>query len=175
MEIPELLPGDIILSRSNAPISRLIRWFGKKQTGNARVSHAAMAVSNKLLTESLFRVTVGPIAKYHGQPCIVYRMVGLSDHEREMIALKAVSVEGKRYGWAKIPLFALDSLFRTYLFTSRVGVTSFKVCSELIAWAYEKTLAYKPFGLGWRSISPDIIDDYCSHSAYWNVIYDNLA
>lgn len=178
-EVPELEAGDIILTRANTLLSKAIRWFEKKRSGDSRFSHAALALgeltTQEEVIESLIKVTRGPLSKYNGQQIIVYRMKGLTDKQRNEIVLKAVSVEKEGYAWFKIPLFAMDSIFRTYFFTRYFGLSNFKVCSELIAWAYETVLGKKPFGLGWRSVSPDVIDDFCANGPLnWEVIYSSL-
>lgn len=174
--IPKLLAGDIILSRQDKFFSRVIRWFGKQKTGEAGYSHAAMALGELTLEpaviESLFRVVQSPLTKYEGQEIVVYRMKSIDQMTRNRIAARALSVSNEGYGVLKIPLFAMDSVFKTYWFTSTFGVSSFKVCSNLIAWSYEKVLSRLPFGIGWRSVSPDGIDDMCRISHEWEKIYE---
>lgn len=189
--LPDLLPGDIILSRQNNWLSKSIRWFGKRATGSARFSHAAMALGHLTekpeCIEALWKVTRSPLSKYENQEIVVYRMKNLDIGVRNEIALRAISIEQQAYGLLKIPLFALDGVFKTYFFTSHFGLSHYKVCSELAAWAYEKTFdKFKktvladlckrlgknpPFKKGWRSISPDFLDDHCSKSPYWEILY----
>lgn len=179
--IPKLLPADIILSCSDAWISKQIRDVGKLASGSCRVSHASLALGNLTekpeCIESLWKVTRSPISKYENEQIVIWRNKTLSRGKRNEIALKMVSIERDGYGLLKLPLFFLDAVFKTYFFTQHFGVSNFKVCSEAIAWAYEKALN-KPsyFGCGWRSVSPDIIDDQCSANVKeWECVYDSIS
>ena len=162
--LSDLKAGDIILTRSDTLLSRIIRWAGKKRTGAARVSHAAMALGDLVVpascVESLWRVEVSPLSKYDGQEMIVWRLIDMTDEERERMAVRALTQCNMSYDVFKILLFLLDCLFRTYFFTRLFGISNYKVCSNLIAWAREKENGRK-FGIGWRSVQPDTIDDWC--------------
>ena len=76
--IPKLLPGDIILSRSNTWLSKQIRNFGKIKTGSCRISHSALAlgglVSPPQVIESLWKVTRNPLKKYEGQEIVIWQI-----------------------------------------------------------------------------------------------------
>src|SRR3989304_3442715 len=140
MPIPKLKPADIILSRTDAWLSKAIRAFEKKRTGSARFSHAAMALGDltekQEVIESLWKIQRSPLAKYEKESIVVYRHKLLTDAERREIAFEALAVSNDAYAVLKIPLFMLDSAFNTYFFTSKLGVSSFKVCSNLAAFSY---------------------------------------
>ena len=187
MPIPKLKPCDIILSRTDAWLSKAIRAFEKKRTGSARFSHAAMALGDltekQEVIESLWKIQRSPLAKYEKESIIIYRHKLLTDIERREISLIALSVSNAPYALLKIPLFALDAAFNTYFFTSKLGISSFKVCSNLAAWSYHQYFKQKSedlftsgvpfpknswqkryaengvFDTGWKSTSPDTIDD----------------
>lgn len=167
MEIPNLKlePGDVILTRSPSVLSRIIRLAGIRRTGEARVSHAAIALGNMIkppsCVEALWTVTISPLRKYLDQEIVVWRLSALSRLSRERIAIKALTRCNRLYAPLKLPLFLLDSIFRTYFFTRTFGITNYQVCSELFAWAVEKVTNEKAFGIGWRSVQPDTIDDWC--------------
>ena len=196
-KIPTLLPGDILLSRSKTWISKAIRYFEKRKTGAAGYSHAALSIvglsEKPEVIEALWSVTRGPLEKYEGQEIVIYRHKQLTPGQRNEIALAAISRERKGYGITKIPLFALDSIFRPYRFTKWFGVSNFQVCSELIGWAYHhpfkklpapslaanpwlepfaRDMAFNKKG-GWRSTTPDDIDDYCRDNADWQVVFNS--
>lgn len=161
----KLWPGDCILSSSATVISKTIRFFGNKKHGKARVSHASVYTRDGLVVESLVKVRVRPIEKYHKQNLIIWRipdsMIGGKNpmDVRLNVAKAILLTAGDSYGWLKIPLFALDSIFDTYFFTSRIGISNFKVCSNLWAWGWEKVGKIN-FGFPWRSASPDRLDDW---------------
>lgn len=179
LESLNLLPGDILLSRKNTWLSRTIRKFGKIKTGSAKVSHAALCLGKLTekpeVIEALWKVIRNPLSKYDKEQIVIFRKRGLNQAQRNEIALKCISVENQAYGILKLPLFALDSLTHSYFFTQTFGLSNYKVCSNLIAWAYEKAAGIK-FGVGWRSVQPDTIYDFCvSKQQDWEIILNGLS
>jgi hypothetical protein len=169
--VPSLLPGDCINTASQSWISKMIRDFGKMRSGDAQYSHTAIALGGGMCVESLWRVRVSLMTKYDDQTIIVWRIPddmilaanpGIDPLSvREAVAQQALLMAGDSYGLFKIPLFALDSVFRTYWFTQTFGLSSFKVCSQLFAYNWSK-IGNIDFGVNWRSISPDYLDDWFS-------------
>lgn len=151
------------LSKSKSFVSKTIRFFGKLQTGDARYSHSFMILDDKfILEEGFFGLRVRPIKKYLDQQVLVYRPKFLSQKASDRVkeeALKQVGTYKGIYGYAKIPLFALDSVFKTYWFTKHIGVKHFKVCSQFCAYLFYKYADYDEFK-NWRSLSPDGLDDF---------------
>lgn len=175
MGLPELLPGDIILSKNNTILSTVIRWFEGLQTRKARVSHAAMALGHGLVIESLWRVRINDLAKYEKQRIVVYRLKDHSDEERQNVARRAMKLAGDSYGLLKLPLFALDGLSSwtlrlfgwkkpVYFWTSKFGITNFRVCSQFLMYCWYK-FGNHSWPINWRSGSPDFLDDYCDQNA----------
>ena len=172
MNLPYLHPADIILSRSGTFFSKAIRFFEKLKSGSANYSHSAMCLSDREVIESLWRVTVNPTSKYENEDIVIYRPKFLTMDQKRSVVNRSLKIEGQAYGVLKIPLFAMDAVFKTYLFTQTFGISHFKVCSNLIAWAYYKELGHDDiFGTGWRSVSPDVIDDYCSR---WPLLWEKI-
>lgn len=186
----KLLPGDCINSRSNTLLSKLIRKAGRnnfpdyigQDLNSARVSHTALALGDGLCIESLWRVRINPISKYDGQKCVIWR---IPDHIienanpdmnpmqiRESVAKHALFSAGDSYGVLKIPLFLLDFAFNTYKFTSKLGISNFKVCSNLFAYVWHKH-GNIDFGRDWRSISPDYLDDMAIVEK-WDLVYSSI-
>ena len=179
-KLPPLIPGDIVLTNNRAfdgdtTFARLIGWFESwKDKAPADATHVAGSLGGHEIIESLGKVTRGSVWKYADIPIRVWRLKGIGYDKRVNIAARWDTVEHQKYAWTKIPLFALDSLFSTYFFTRTFGLSSFKVCSNLIAWAYEKEVGYK-FGAVWRSISPDDIDDFCAEHPEWGLVWDSMG
>lgn len=176
--IPKLLPADIILTRSNTWLSKAIRWFGKRKTGEAFVSHAAVALGDifgeQKIIESLSSVKLNPLSKYEGQRIIIYRPP-ISDEDRKRIADFLLTKEHKGgYAWLKLPLMALDSMVPgdNYPFTRIFGISHFKVCSQLYVYAFYK-LGIKLFHRNWREWSPDGICDFAAANR-WPLIYNSI-
>lgn len=183
MDLASILkPADIVLSTSATSWqSKIIRWFEKKQTGSARVSHASLSLVGisqvPELIESQWLVERVKTEEYNEKPIVVWRHRNLTDLQRSSITLRSVSLSNHPYGMLKLPLFGLDALFNTYWFTQHANITNFKVCSQLIAWTYYKELLEDSvFGIEWRSVSPDAIDDYCrNHPEEWESVYCSIS
>jgi hypothetical protein len=176
---PNLLEGDVLLTRNPGAFGVLIRFFEHWKSGEANASHAAAVIDGQgNLVESLVRVARSHLAKYDTTPARVWRNTRWSFAQRAAIAARVQTAVGEGYGWGKIALFALDCLVpgQRYPFTQLFGVTSFKVCSNLVAWAIEKETGNQAFGLPWRSVSPDAIDDWCGkHGGEWVLAHDSFA
>ena len=159
------------LSRSNTWLSKAIRWFGKHKTGNAQYSHAFLLFGDTVY-ESLWNgVKATKYRKYRGKPHVLYTPIFVTGKQSKVIEKYLLrlteSVKGS-YGYTKLPLFALDALFKTYKFTNRWSITSFKVCSQLACYCFYKKIKYYKFK-NWRSMSPDDIDDFCMiESSDWS-------
>jgi hypothetical protein len=166
-----VLPGDLILSRTNTLISKAIRFFESLQTQDAKYSHASMYIGNGLVIESLAQVRQNEIDKYNSQETRAWRLKDFTDEQRLQVAIFAMKQAGEGYGWLKIPLFALDAVATpivnlgkkekkpVYFFTKTLGITSFRVCSQFFAYCWYKVHKFD-WGVDWRSVSPDYLDDF---------------
>jgi hypothetical protein len=177
--LPLLKPGDIILLHSDSWMGRVIRWFEAKQTGHARVQHAAMALGGLMrqpaVLEALATVRRTPLSRYTDQQIIIYRHKHLPKAARCEIALEAVTRQGEPYAVLKLLLLAADALTGTTFFSRTFKITKLMVCSNVIAWAYERVLGFQPFNLPWQSVTPDHIDDTCSRNPEdWECLYDSI-
>lgn len=180
---PALQPGDILLTKSKTWLSWAIRWVESLETGQARVSHVALVLGDGLLIESLWKVSISEIKKYHDQPVVIYRLTeGIYSLDRIHVRIAAMKIAGATYGWLKIPLFALDAVSSymgrlfghkepIYFFTSTLGITNFRVCSQFVMYVWEKAGGYK-WPIPWKSGTPDFLDDYCAKNA--KKIYEDL-
>lgn len=175
MASPNLLPADVVLVRTPGFFGKAIRIFGIIATNDADVNHAQIALGNLLaepqVVESKWRIKRSPLGTKN---IVVWRHKTLSDNVRREVAMKAVEACGEHYGFLKIILFVLDAIFHTIWFTRKLGFTNFKVCSNLVGWAYDKTLGGQAFGEPWQSLTPDGIDDYCKRNPKWVKVYSSL-
>lgn len=179
--LPLLLPGDCGLTASRTWLSKAIRFFGKLQTGEANRSHAFAGINNVLVIEALVRVRINDFTKYEDQDFELWRLP-LSEQERLSFQLGMLKVAGDSYGWGKIPLHALDStasFFRNFWrkkddrkpvfwFTSKLGFSSFKDCSQLFVWGLHKFTEYRLRDgdhneVKWKTVSPDYLQDLLHH------------
>jgi len=130
----ELEAGDIFLTKGNAIISRLIRFFtrgiGEKRT---KVNHVGLIVSpgdlhTALVVEAIRFVTRRTLWAGYGPPktdCVaVFRANNLSDEDIRTITARAQSMVGAKYGWPKIIAHLLDwCLLGAYVFRRLVPRT----------------------------------------------------
>jgi hypothetical protein len=176
--MPHLFPADIVLTRGEGWMSKAIRWFGARKSGSSRVNHAAGAIDSRLVIESLNRVKVRDFWKaYADTPLCVWRFRRFTMDERNTISDLLLDHDSEGYGWGKIGLLALDSLIpgQHYPFSRWLGVSHFKVCSNLLAYSYTKATGKNWFGLNWRSVTPDAIDDFChANPQDWQLVWDTL-
>jgi hypothetical protein len=161
----------------------MIRYFESRHTGKARITHVALAMGDawprdRHLIEASWRVRAAAVRYYMDTPMIVFRARPeiLSERERVRAAVMAAACLRDTYGFGKIMLTGLDCLFRTYWFTQRFGLTHYKHCANLVAWAlYQGTGRHLFGGLNWRSVTPDLIDDWCSaRMSDWDVVWNTL-
>lgn len=170
----ELLPGDIILSRSGTWLSKAIRWVTSLQTGNAQYSHAGIAVGNSLLVEALWQISVTDVAKYKDQDIEVWRLPLDADEQRSLNH-NLLQMTDEIYGAGKLFLFAADAIGTqisklwgnktpSFWFMNHFGTSPLPVCSELAAYALEKFTKHglkDPGGapIPWKDFSPDYLED----------------
>lgn len=164
-----LLPGDIILTRRNTFLSRMILRFTRtKGEEKSMYSHCEIVVTPGLKTTAYVvsadaqGVTMRRVVDKPGRAGVVYR-VRLDSNEvknRVMcfdVAARARLKVGKPYPVWRLFMHFLDwLLFDAYLFR-RIGRSEDVMeCGALVAWAYGPV---KSFGLPWYLVSPDDIHD----------------
>jgi len=173
-KIPELKPGDIILSRSGTWLSKAIRFVTSLQSGSSEYSHAAMSIGDALLIEALWEISITEAKKYEGQQIQAWR-IPLSETDSRNIVHGTLQLAGQNYGIMKLPLFAMDAaatqigkLFGAknpcYWFTSKLGITNLPVCSQLVVYAIHKFTSYRfrdenGNEVNWKTVSPDRLQD----------------
>jgi len=158
-----------LVKDNKSTIGSLIRWAGKWQTGDARFNHVFLLIDDEIVIEEKYvGLRISSIDEYHKRADLggvyfeLYAPTFLGKAQKERIkieAFKQVGTYNGIYGYTKFPLFILDSLFRTYWFTSNLSVKHFKVCSQWVCYLLYKYGCYEPFK-AWRRYSPDGIDDH---------------
>lgn len=187
-----LQTGDIILLRTEGPLGFLIRAFGRAHTGGARVNHAGLVLSLeqglKVWEAGPLGIRTRPLSVYTSTPCVIYRyLTNNTDETKAKMLELCLGLVGQSYGFLKLPLYALDGVggwvtrvvFRQnkpfYFFSKSFGITHFKVCSNAVGYVYEKVYGRKDFfHIPWRSLTPDLIDDFCVAHGDWQIIGDSL-
>lgn len=167
-------PGDILFSCGQSWLSKAITFFGKLQTGDAICSHVGLCVGDGLIIEALVGqgIRVRDLDVYRKEKCEVWHLP-MTDADRANLRSFALKLAGNTYGYSKLPLFVLDATVsmllrrKVYFFTQKLGITSFMVCSEMVAYCLEKATTMRLLDnshhpIPWRSMSPDLLLDLVS-------------
>ena len=179
---PPLLPGDQVGVQGTAWLSRAILWFERflpnawNHRHKPRCSHWAIVYDPHFLIEAVGRIRMAPLCEYNNTRVVIYRRQRYADWQKKIYVGTLLEQWDSKYGWGKLVLLALDALFRTYWFTQRFGVTSYKVCSEFAAWGWQQTFGSDMVpDIDWKNVSPDLLDDFCrSNPDVWECIYDSI-
>jgi len=181
-----LQPGDIFCSKSSSLLGKLIR-FGTKNRGEERtkVNHVGNIVSpgsilKAEVVEALTTVVRHNLYDAYGPPCkekvIIFRHRTTTLIENELIARKAMSYVGKKYGWFKLVTHAGDCLLgkitgKDLFFFRRITRSDrYPICSWVTEHAEHEV--GRSFGKPLGSTTPDDIHDYCmGHPDEFEVIY----
>lgn len=177
------LPGDIILTRGNSLLARAIR-ICSRSWGEARteVNHSGVVVTSgqpinsprgATVIEAMRKVLWRPLAE-HTSPIIIFRPMDLTPEQLEAIAERALSYNGRTYGYGKIVLHFLDwCLGGAYLFRRLGRMARYPICSWVVADAYFSV--GESFGVSPGQAQPDDIYDYCmEHWEKYRVVHPLL-
>lgn len=163
-----LQPGDIFLTRGRGLISRAIRLFTRR-IGESRtqVNHVGLIVAGgtpqtATAVEALRTVERHPLEEAYGgakDEVAVFRPRGLTPDQIQGIVRAAEAYVGRRYGYGKIVLHALDWVLQgAYVFRRLGRMDRYPICSWLVAHAYG-TVGHH-FGVDPGAATPDDIWDY---------------
>lgn len=174
----ELVATDILLVRSSSLFGRLIRIFTRSR-GEAptRVNHVEIMVDSVNVVGSGATTLLRPFKEAYGSapPGTLYiaRKVDLTDEQRQVIAAKARSYVGRKYGWLKIVAHFLDRVvFGGHYVTRRLClIDQYPICSWEVAWSYDA--AGLNFGVPPGQADPDDIWDWVVEKGNkdWVLIY----
>jgi hypothetical protein len=180
-----LLAADIILTRSNTFLGRVIRLAERRPGDPAKYNHVGIVARSGLLrpearefwsgaamVEALWHVRFGEVWDFYGPPAgpnrpivAVYRPTNVPSNDRSAIAAAAEEHVGQRYGWWKLAAPLGDSMlsavtpFRDVrLFRRLLFADSRPICSYLVAKAYASR-GYD-FGVPAGTATPDDVHDY---------------
>ena len=161
----ELVPGDIVLVRSQGVFAWLIRQFTRAAGENrTKVNHVGIMVDKDHVVEALqTTVKQGLGARFAGNrrfQIAIYRWKGLTDQERVAVASKAEGYVGRHYGWLKVLAHGLDRIIGgLYFFRRLAREDKYPICSWVVAYSYR--VIGKDFGVPPNAADPDHIWDYC--------------
>lgn len=162
----DLMPGDIVLTRSEGFVGRLIRTVtrtvGEKHT---RATHCGIMVDERNVVEALSKVVKHDLRTVYGQgsdtQVAVFRWRGLSQDEIDTVVAKVEKYRGTKYSWPKIVAHALDRIFGgIYLFRLLTCMDRYPICSWVVAYSYY--VIGKDFDVLPNKADPDNIWNYCT-------------
>lgn len=181
----EFLQGDVGGVQGNNFVSRSIRYF---ETSHAEtesneittVNHSFMITSpgnlfTANLSEADWKLRTTPLTQYRFTPTCVHRMIGITDKQREELAIEMALKIGQSYGVFKLFAHLVDGLISKIPGTGRSPrvmrrlcfVESMPICSQAVALCYRDVLGYE-FGMDANEITPDGITDWCNkHPKEW--------
>jgi len=190
--------GTIGLQKADSAIGKVIVFFERLRDrpngwnpfklGEASKSHVFILTdgSNLIETHMFQGVRSKPYFLYDKKDIELYMPTFINDIIKKNMVSILRYVVGDSYGWGKLPLHALDGIFKTYWFTKKMGISNFKDCTNLAGWIYkvtptEKTnpiVLYKiakgkydspkalnyEFGCKWQSLQPDKQNDFIKNN-----------
>lgn len=171
--IPEFKIGDLMLSRNDKPLSKLVRFFTRMPwEPPSRVSHAGVVVVDGVVSwviEALGRVEKTPLLIDRDSQVAVFRHRTMTRDQALTVWARAAMSLGQKYGYATILTSALDWLLGGEFVFRRLTRGSIN-CSMLAARCYEKVGI--SFGVSSGQATPDDLWDYVkSHPEEWECVY----
>ena len=153
--------GDIVLVRGKGWFANRILAVASELDGElAAVSHAGIFICEKHVIEALFSRGVVTSLYPHDFSGVDYAIASpknITEYEREILALTALTFSSKTYGYLKIVGQLLDYLTKSRWFT-RGNITGDPICSYVVAESY-RTIG-KDFDVDAASATPDDIWDF---------------
>ena len=164
----QLLPGDVVLTRSGGIVGWAIRTF-TRHFGESRTeaTHCAVVVVggglyNAVIVEALSTVRKHALRdRYVGgrHYVSVFRPLGLDAEQIRRIVAKAESYVGRRYGYGKLLAHWADWLLQgAYVFRRLASEDRYPICSWVVAHAF--AAAGTDFGVDPGAATPDDIWDF---------------
>jgi len=164
----QLLPGDIVLTRSGGIVGWAIRTF-TRHVGESRTeaTHCAVVVMGGVLHNAVIVEALSSVRKhalrerYMGSRhyVSVFRPLQLDDGQIRRIVAKAESYVGRRYGYLKLLAHWADWLLQgAYVFRRLASEDRYPICSWVVAHAF--AAAGTHFDVEPGAATPDDIWDF---------------
>ena len=164
-----LKKGDVVFTRGNGWLQRLIRW-GETSPGESRtlVNHALLVVSDGpapdvRIVEAEAKVQAGRFGALHaGDWFTAYRAKDMDAADADAICAAALAHVGESYGWGQLFLQLIDSKVLGGAYGARrlAHVDPKEICSRLVATAYAVRGFHFDLDDG-AAEDPDSMLDYC--------------
>lgn len=161
--------GDIFFTRGHNYISNFIR-IGETLSDKEKavINHTGVIVTGGELSEAigveaLVHVMKHPIYdQYHNtkNEIAIFRPIGLTLQDKDIIIDKANDYVGRDYGYLKIVTHAMDACIGGHYFFRRLThEDKYPICSWVTGFTMAKVGRY--FGVDPAAANPDDIWDYC--------------
>jgi hypothetical protein len=179
-----LRKGDIGLSKSNSWLGRRIRRYETTPGESAtRFNHAFVVVRDGTLLSAEIVEALGQGVvchkmrkAYYGQSdkVMIYRDNSITDAQRDMVCLKALSMVGMPYGYPELLAhwgdWVLSRIRRRDIvfFRKLCRANRTTICSVVVAEAFAAA-GERPWGQP-TTVNPDMIDDVCRRDPRYTVL-----
>lgn len=180
----ELHPADVVLVRGDAWISRQILAATRDRGEEPSVvSHVGLIdvggplADAQILEAAGVRVVRRTMREAYGEGgslVAVARPTFLTAPERERLLATSRRLEGRAYGWAKLPLHLLDAwtgkalgLRRTPLVFRRLALSPLPICS----WHVEQAYAVAGYRFARHAAPDDVYDRILADAASWSWVF----
>jgi hypothetical protein len=162
----DLMPGDIVLTRSEGFVGRLIRAITRTvDEKHTKATRCGIMVDERNVVEALSKVVKRDLRTAYGRgsgtQVAVFRWRGLSQDEIDTVVAKVEKYKGMKYGWSKIVAHALDRILGgIYLFRLLTCMDRYPICSWVVAYSYY--VIGKDLGVLPNKANSDNIWNYCT-------------
>ena len=180
-QIPEFMPGDVILCPGKRVIPHILtRWVTQ-----AHDEPPTYAVHTAQVLDAHTVIEMAAVVKTRSTPEFirmrkafeVWRCRALTPAQRQAVAQQARAYMGRKFGWSKLVTHLLDGIVnkiahRPIFFFRRLNHDQrYPICSWITAFSYDRAVHYQ-FGVPPEGADPDQIDDWVrSHPDEWVRIF----
>lgn len=179
--------GDVFLSDSDRLGAKMVKflqqaptlwqwlWRALRNTQEpVNYYHGGIILSQEQLIEQQWKFQYGQTSKISPRKVVIYRLKGLTDHDREYIKAKALADLGHIYGLALIMGKTLTWLTGINWFQQFLGkeFSKTEICVTEVARIYQD---HCKFGVKrYQEVTTKILDEWCSNpNNGWEVVYKN--
>jgi hypothetical protein len=178
--------GDVFLCSSNRFAAKMVmflmqsptiyqqgwRWMTKRLQP-VRYYHAGMILNDEQMIEQQGKVQYGETKKIFSRKITIYRKKTLTLQQAVDLGEAAKTDIGEGYGVISILGKALTWLTGITLFVDLMHIGDSDICVNRVAYWYWKSNG-ELFGVkNFRRTTTKTMDEYCSKSSDWEVVYKN--
>jgi hypothetical protein len=176
-EIPEFMPGDIILCPGKRVVPHILTRWATQSRGErpTYVVHTAQALDPDRIIEMEVTVKKRSTQEFlqMRKAFEVWRFRTLTLSQRDDVSRKALEYLDRKFGWAKLFTHLLDGLVnkvvhkQIYFFRRLNHDQRYPICCWITAFSYDRALHYQ-FGVPPECADPDQTHDWVtSHPDEW--------